>query len=526
MSQENRESKELVAVVTEKDGEHQVVPEYIYKQYYGDNNTNPTNQITDDTFKEKYEKTSIVRPLVNPKQLAGLLEINTYHNRCVRTKAQDIAGNGYEIRKKHEDADVSEKEFIQEFFDNQFPPIEETLTQAEIDYGAIGYSCFELVKAGNSYGTKYQYINHIPAHSVRLTRIKNKSDFPKYVQKRANKFVYFKHPLMEKDVDKDTGEVYPLGELSDDKRANDIIFMKNYTPRSDYYGLPDIITALGAIWGNLAQQRYNNEFFKNFGIPQYAVYITGDYNLKKDEDGNPEIVTRIQEHLSSVRRNPHSTLVFGIPSSTPGMGENVKVEFKELANRSDEASFRMFREDNREEVVIAHGVPGNRIGLADVASLGGDTAYETNRIYKESSINPRQKEIEEYINKYIIQHNFEIYDWEVKLKNLDIDSTEKDKEILDFLFTNGSATPNDLIRNLGADYGIEPGTDIGLDEYFMNFTPLVNVMEGGDPEEKAEVPEQPEQPEEGITEKMNELSEQDLVSLLRALKDRLEKGDD
>ena len=482
----------------------------IYKQYIIEGETSPTDQLTDDYFAGMYDGKGLIKPLYNPKQLAGLLEINTYHNRCVRTKAQDVAGNGYELKKTRPDADEKDKERIKKFFDEQDPPLEEILTKTEIDYGSIGYNFIELVKEGNRSDTKYKYMNHAPAHTVRVSREKILNLPKKYAQKRGGKTVWFKNPLLDKDVDKETGEEYKKGTLDKEKRANDMIMMKEYSPSSDFYGVPGVVNSLGAIWGNLAQQRYNNEFFKNHGIPQYAVYITGDYSLEEGDDGVPVVVKKIKEYLSQVRKNPHSTLVFGIPSGTPGMGENVKVHFEPLATETKDASFRMFRKDNRDEVIISHAVPGNRIGLGDVGSLGGDTAYETNRIYKESVINPRQFEIEEYINTYIIKHNFGIDGWRFKLRTIDVDSKEKDKDILEFLFERGGATPNDLIRNLGSDYGIEPSDSEGMDEYYINGQPISKLMSN--------------QPSP-VTMSKKSISERDKEELLRMIKNRQNLGD-
>lgn len=470
----SKDRGEPFAIVTDDD----IITSDVYKQYsmkQEDRDTSPTSQLGDDLFTGQYGNRNIVKPLYNPSQLAGLLEINTYHNRCVRTKAHDITGNGYKLKKTTENPDEGEKKRLKEFFDTQFPPLEDILSKGEIDYGGLGYSFYELVKEGNMHNTVYKYMNHAPAHTIRTIRDKTGGEVMKFVQKRAGKFVYFKHPFLEKDVHKETGKEYPPGELKPEERANDMIMMKNYTPRSDYYGIPDIINALGAIWGNLAQQSYNNEFFKNHGVPQYAVYITGDYDLETDEEGKPKVVTAIEESLAKVRKNPHSSLVFGIPSNTSGMGENVKVTFEPLAVETKDASFRMFRKDNRDEVIVAHAVPGNRIGIGDVQSLGGDTAYETNRIYKESVLNPRQKEIEDYINRYIVKHNFGIEDWEFKLNSIDVDSIEKDTEVLGFLFKNGAATPNDLIRNLGEDYGIQPSDNEDMNKYYINGQPVDKI---------------------------------------------------
>jgi len=43
-----------------------------------------------------------------------------------------------------------------------------------------------------------------------------------------------------------------------------------------------------------------------------------------------------------------------------GQGE-VNIEFKPLSTEVKEASFRLFRQDNRDEILAAHGVPPYRM---------------------------------------------------------------------------------------------------------------------------------------------------------------------
>jgi hypothetical protein len=50
-------------------------------------------------------------------------------------------------------------------------------------------------------------------------------------------------------------------------RGNELIVLRNYTPRSDYYGLPDHIPALAAIAGWRAQAEFNVRFFDNQAVP-------------------------------------------------------------------------------------------------------------------------------------------------------------------------------------------------------------------------------------------------------------------
>jgi len=48
---------------------------------------------------------------------------------------------------------------------------------------------------------------------------------------------------------------------------NDVIHLKNYHPRSSYYGLPDFLPALRALIGNKKAGDFNITFFENNAVP-------------------------------------------------------------------------------------------------------------------------------------------------------------------------------------------------------------------------------------------------------------------
>ena len=123
-----------------------------------------------------------------------------------------------------------------------------------------------------------------------------------------------------------------LKSLPPEDRASEVIWFVNYTPRSDYYGLPDVVPALGAVWGDIARRDYNIAFFDNYGVPAYAVFVTGNFDPGDiDEDGRTDMEKAIEEHFSELAKNPHSILILSIP--TEGRDEEVKVEFQPLVWR-------------------------------------------------------------------------------------------------------------------------------------------------------------------------------------------------
>ncbi len=428
----------------------------------------------EDAFEDIYDEQGLVQPLYNMDVLAALLEMNPYHYRASKTKARDTSGLGWHLRPNEQqlnEREPEEEQFNQglQFFKAQWPPVGEILERIMVDFEGTGNGYMELVRADDEPEEAYALMEHVPSHTIRMHKSRNK-----FMQRRGGKTVWFKRVGHEADVDLNNGLEYGLGELPPEKRASEIVHCMNYTSRSDYYGVPDIIPSLGAVIGHLSQRDYNIAFFDNFGIPSYAVYITGDYDLGAvdEQTGEYEVVQHIREKLDEVAEEPHSSLVFGIP----GVEENsrVHVEFVPLAVNVEDASFRMYRKDNRDEVLSVHGVPPYRAGIAEEGSLGGSTAAESTEIYKTSVLAPRQEMLERNINKYILWDNLELCDWRFELERLDTADEKHDMELLTGLFERGAASPNDLIRNLGRRFGIEPVDHPAMDAYYLGGQPITN----------------------------------------------------
>src|SRR5699024_8094272 len=143
-----------------------------------------------------------------------------------------------------------------------------------------------------------------------------------------------------------------------EEKANEIIHVSNYTSRSDYYGAPDVIPALGAMLADYERMEYNSDFFKNHAVPAYAVTVVG---AELDDESEDSIKHLFQNDL---KENRHATLVMSVSKSELSqINEPIEIQFEPLIVDVKEASFRLFRQDNRDEILSAHGVPPYRIAV-------------------------------------------------------------------------------------------------------------------------------------------------------------------
>lgn len=419
-----------------------------------------------DTFSVSYAELGLVQPLYNPEALAGLLELNTYHYRACKTKARDTAGLGWDLHPTAENPSEAQRTLLRDFFHGLTEPVSTVFDRAMLDFEAVGYGVIELIREDARRGRPAN-LTHIPAHTLR-----RHSDRKRACQQRGTKRAWFSLAGAGVDVDAKTGTLARRDSLTAKQRGSDVLWFNNYTPKSDVYGLPDVVPAMGAIHGDIARRDYNIAFFDNYGVPAYACFLTGNFDPGEAdaETGLTPLQTEIEAHFEDLRESPHSTLVLALP--TRGRDADVRVEFKPLSVDVKEASFRLYRADNRDEVLAAHGVPPYRCGIAETGSLGGSTAIESTEIYKMSVIEPRQETLENLINRYIVRDGFEVTDWRFKFAEIDTSDEEHDLVILTGLFGLGAATPNQVIRHFGARFGLEEVDHWAMDAHYLAGVPL------------------------------------------------------
>lgn len=422
-----------------------------------------------DPFAKSYISKGLIQPKLDPYKLVQLSSLNTYHAVSCRIKSNDIGGLGYNIKPVVDSPNEKNKGILIEFFNNNDEIVEDILRKNRRDLEELGYAVLEVIRTGYQAKGIPKKIAHIPAKTIRIHEDENK-----YCQLRGSKERWFKRIGYEKDVDKETGDEHPLGYLSTDKRATEVILSVKYSTDDEYYGEPDSVSAHYAILGDHSRVLYNISFFENFGVPTYAVSVLGDFNPGDidPETGKSQMQKNIEDKFKTFKKNPHSVMIATIPTTGKvGKKSEVKIQFEKLSVDTKEASFRMYRADNRDEVLTSHGVDPNRAGVITTGALGGNVAGETKKNYKETKVIPQQRTLNNLINKWILRHEwgFKIFDYEFELKTVDTDDLTQKIDNDCKLMDHGALTPNELRKR----NGLEPVTDNPLlDLYYLNNTPL------------------------------------------------------
>jgi len=444
---------------------------------------------------EQFGINELIAPPNSPNSLLQLYDMNSTFSACVDQIAEDVAGLGWRLElKEGQEEDENEKKKIKELLEKPNPEesLRQILKEKLIDIGIVGWGGWEVVR--NNIGEVAE-IWHIAAHTFRIHKKKKK-----FCQQRNNEKKWFKRFGEEGDISLETGKV---GKFEEENRANELIYYKRYYPRSDYYGAPAIIPAIGSLIGLIGIRDYNLSFFENYGVPAALITLSGDW-----KDGSAKKIKNFLDTEIRGSENAHRTMVFQIPD------ENAKFQWQQLSVDIKEGSFRLYRESLQEDILIAYHMPGERIGvLPRVGKLGGGKeAEEATKVYVESVIEPYQTDMENIVNGLIIEQGLNCHKYVFKLNTLDIRNIDAEGDRYIKYIENALMTPNQARNKLGLGK-----TYIGGDKYYMK-----SGMEEVGEEELEKREDRFVKAMEELKEGINKLAESDFLKVVGEDKEGLE----
>jgi PBSX family phage portal protein len=383
-----------------------------------------------------YGMFDVITPPWNLYELANYYDTSFANHAAIDAKVENIVGLGYDFhvsertmarledanedqrqraRKRIERAKIELRDWMETLNDED--SFTHTLMKAYTDYEATGNGYLEI---GRTVTGEIGYVGHIPATTIRVRRLKDG-----YVQIIGNKTVYFRN----------FGATNP-NPITDDPRPNEIIHLKQYSPLNTYYGIPDIMSAIGSLHGDQLASQYNIDYFGNKAVPRYVVTLKG---AKLSEDAEDKMFRFLQTGLKG---QSHRTLYIPLP----GDSDSNKVEFKmePIENGVQEASFEKYRMRNRDDILVAHQVPLSKIGGGDAASIAAALAQD--RTFKEQVARPQQRNLEKVINK-IVREKTDIL--EFKFNEFTLTDEIAQSQILERYVKTQILTPNEAREELG-----------------------------------------------------------------------------
>ena len=392
-----------------------------------------SKRIEDDVI-TGYNAFEVVAPPYNLDYLAKLYELSTPHKAAVDAKMSNIVSLGYDFipssktKAKLDAADKNKSEKLQrkltaskqELIDeldslNEEDTFTETLQKVWKDYETTGNGYIEI---GRSESTgKVAYIGHIPSTTIRVRRVRDG-----FVQIIANKAVFFRN--FGKD------DANPIG---NDPNPNEIIHVKKYAPSSTFYGVPDIVAAKTAVAGNDFSSKFNLDYFENKAVPRHIIVLKG-------ATINPRLAKNILEFFETgLKGKNHRSLFVPLPASTAE--KKIEFEVKPVEAGIQDASFNNYRKENKSEILMAHRVPVNKVGLPEGVSLA--VARDADKTFKETVCRPEQGILEKKLRKVFIEIQGEDV-FSFKLNELSLTDEDTQSKIDERQVKTGQRTANEL----------------------------------------------------------------------------------
>jgi PBSX family phage portal protein len=382
-------------------------------------------------FRNGYGIFDLITPPYNMYELASYYDTSFANHAAIDAKVENVVGLGYHFeltdrtmlrfemnddseavsraRKRIERMKIEMRDWLENLNDED--SFQKTMEKVYVDLQATGNAFIEV---GRTVSGEIGYIGHIPATTVRVRRLRDG-----FVQVISQKVVYFRNFAAKNP-----------NPLTDDPRPNEIIHIKEYSPLNTYYGIPDIIAAIPSLIGDQLASQYNIDYFQNKAVPRYIITLKG---AKLSADAEDKMFRFLQTGLKS---QSHRTLYIPLPGDT----DNNKVDFKmePIENGIQEGSFKEYRKQNRDDILIAHQVPISKLGGSDSAAIAA--ALSQDRTFKEQVSRPAQRHLEKIINK-IVKEKTDIL--ELKFNELTLTDEIAQSQIIERYVKTQVITPNE-----------------------------------------------------------------------------------
>ena len=386
-------------------------------------------------YRNGYGLFDVITPPYNMYELANFYDTCFSNHAAIDAKVENIVGLGYRFdvtdrtalrletsedegattraRSRIERAKIELRDWLENLNDDD--SFTKIMEKVYTDVEATGNGFIEV---GRTLKGDIGYIGHIPATTVRVRRLNDG-----YLQIIGQAVVYFRN----------FGATNP-NPVTSDGRANEIIHIKSYSPLNTYYGIPDIVSAMPSLIGDQLASRYNIDYFENKAVPRYIITLKG---AKLSGDAEDKMFRFLQTGLKS---QSHRTLYIPLPGDT----DQNKVEFKmePIENGIQDGSFKEYRKQNRDDILIAHQVPISKLGGSE---SGLAAALSQDRTFKEQVARPAQHHLEKVVNK-IIKEKTDVL--ELKFNELTLTDEIAQSQILERLVKTQIMMPNEARQAL------------------------------------------------------------------------------
>lgn len=309
-----------------------------------------------------------------PNRLLSLMNRSSKHNAILKTKATMIGGNGFNKNGMSEKALNFLKNSNSKFgkFD-----LDEILARVSYDLEIYGSFCLNIIWSVDR--KSISSINYIDTSKVRINYNHDKTESDGYwiSNNWANR--------------KEIPTLYPGYSEIDRSKASQILYVKEYRPGCEWYGIPEYISAANWIELEYEISMFHLASIRNGFHPSMVInFATG---TPTDEEMD-SVITRLKEEYEGAQEGSKVLFTFSdnketAPSITPIQLNDSDERFIELNNNVTEGIFVGHRATNP-----------NLFGVRVKGELGNkNDLIESLQVFQSQYIDSKQYLLEKVFNK-------------------------------------------------------------------------------------------------------------------------------
>jgi len=182
-------------------------------------------------------------------------------------------------------------------------------------------------------------------------------------------------------------------------------------------------------------------YFRNFGDQETPNPIDGGLE-RPNEIIHLKKYTPTNFFQVGLRGKNHRSLYIPLPPDSP----DSKVEFKmePIEAGTQESSFNVYRKSNRDEILLSHRVPINKIGTPEGVNLA--VARDADKTFREQVCRPAQMNLEKKLNKIIQEMTDALL---LKFNELTLTDEDTQSKIDERYLRMQVVTPNEIRIRMG-----------------------------------------------------------------------------
>ena len=391
----------------------------------------------------------VLIPPYDPEKLRQLVKENNSIRQCIDAMEVNVDGTGYHFAHKEEREETEEEDErikeIEGFFNEPYPGISFTTQRRALrrEQEEVGYAFLEVIRNPQD---EILFSRMVPSHTVRLMKLDDPVEVEKtvmrngkevktkvavrerrFVQKVADKHVFFREFGTSRDVNKETGEWSESGaRLKAHERGSELIYLLIHKDSNSPYGVPRWINQIPSVLGSRKAEEMNLNFFDNEGIPTALIFLHGELT----GSGTKETIEQVLNAKQKDRLRAAVVTVSSVEGSLERGGGNAKVQVERFSSeQQNDAMFEGYDEKSEKRIRASFRLPPLFVGRTEGYNYA--TAYASYAVAEAQVFKPERDEFDEkititllkelgYTEYKMVSHPLSISDAIVQLKGVEM----------------------------------------------------------------------------------------------------------